>query len=187
MSRIGKNAVKIPSGVTVELQGNKLKVKGPKGELIKNMNPLMKIEIAGDEIKAVRPDNSKLGKSLHGMTRTMISNMIEGVTKGYIKKLELIGVGYRAQANKNKLNLTLGFSHPIEHVAPQGIEFKMDEEAKNIIIISGIDKEMVGETASKVRSYRKPEPYKGKGVRYQGEYVPKKAGKTAVTTAGGAA
>lgn len=179
MSRIGKLPVKITSGVTVELNGNTLIVKGSKGELKKDLHPNMKIEVIEDQIIVTRPDELKFNKSLHGLTRTLISNMIEGVTKGYEKKLEIIGVGYRAQPNKNKISLTLGFSHPVEYTAPAGIEFKMDEEAKNVIVVSGIDKEMVGEVAAKIRSYRKPEPYKGKGIRYVGEHIIRKAGKAA--------
>ncbi len=179
MSRIGKLPVKIVSGVTVELNGNTLTVKGPKGELKRDLHPNMNIEVTEDSVIVTRPDDLKLNKSLHGLTRTLISNMIDGVTKGYEKKLEIIGVGYRAQPNKNKISLTLGFSHPVEYTAPAGIEFKMDEELKNTIVVSGIDKEVVGEVAAKVRSYRKPEPYKGKGIRYVGEHIIRKAGKAA--------
>lgn len=187
MSRIGKQPAKIPNGVTVNLKENTLTVKGPKGELSKKFHPNMRIEIKEDLIHVSRHTNSKENKALHGLTRSLIVNMIEGVTKGFEKKLEIIGVGYRATPAKNKITMTLGFSHPIEHIAPASIEFRMDEENKNVIIVAGIDKELVGENAAKIRSYRKPEPYKGKGIRYIDEQVQRKAGKAAATaTAGGA-
>lgn len=187
MSRIGKQPAKIPNSVTVNLKENTLTVKGPKGELSKKFHPNMKIEIKEDMIHISRHTNSKENRALHGLTRSLIVNMIEGVTKGFEKKLEIIGVGYRATPAKNKLTMTLGFSHPIEHIAPAGIEFKMDEENKNVIIVTGIDKELVGENAAKIRSYRKPEPYKGKGIRYIDEQVQRKAGKAAATATAGSA
>jgi len=179
MSRVGKQPIEIVNGVTVENKNNFLTVKGPKGELQKEFNKDMTIEISDNQIIVKRPNDSKINKSLHGLTRSLIANMIEGVSKGFEKKLEIVGVGYRAKAAKNKITLSLGYSHPIEYTAPEEIEFKMDEDNKNIIIVSGIDKQIVGEAAAKVRSYRKPEPYKGKGIKYIDEYIARKAGKTA--------
>ncbi len=181
MSRIGKQPVKIVSGVTVEISGNKITVKGPKGELSREIHPKMKIEKKDEEIIVSRPDEKKETRALHGLTRSLIANMVEGVSKGFEKKLEIVGVGYRAKTSGSKITLTLGFSHPVEYTAEKGIEFKTDEEKKNIIIVSGIDKQLVGEVAAKVRSFRKPEPYKGKGIRYVDEYVARKAGKSAAS------
>lgn len=186
MSRIGKKPVQIPQGITVEVKNDSVLVKGPKGQLEMKAHPLMKIEIKDKEIVVSRTGEERLDKSLHGLTRTLIANMVEGVTKGYEKKLEIQGVGFRAQVQGQKLTLNVGFSHSVEFTAPKGITFSIDQEKKNIIIITGIDKQLVGETAAKIRSIRKPEPYKGKGVRYLGEIIQRKAGKTAAgTTAGG--
>ncbi len=186
MSRIGKQPVQIPNGVIVTIAGGMITVKGPKGELKKAMRSEIDAKIEDNKVLFTRKGNDKNARSLHGLYRNLTVNMITGVTKGFEKKLEIIGVGYRAQASGNKINFTLGFSHPVEYKAPQGIEFKMNPEEKNIITITGIDNEVLGEVAAKIRSLRKPEPYKGKGIRYQGEYVPKKAGKTAATTTPGA-
>ena len=188
MSRVGKQPVIIPSGVTATIQGVNVVVKGPKGELKKDFNPRMKIELQDNKIVVTRASNEKFDKALHGLTRNLIKNMVEGVTKGYERKMEIVGVGFRANPNKNKINLTLGFTHPVDYVAPVGIDFKLDPENKNIIIITGIDKQIIGEVAAKIRSYRAPEPYKGKGIRYFGEKIIKKAGKAAGAgaTAGGA-
>jgi len=188
MSRIGKKPVIIPAGVTVNIDANNLlTVKGPKGELKKPIHPNIKIEINGAEANVKRPSDSKTDKSLHGLVRAILNNMIIGVTKGYEKKLEIIGVGFRAQAAKNKITLNLGFSHPVEYIAPVGIDFKLDEEKKNIIIITGIDKEIIGEVAANIRSYKKPEPYKGKGIKYEDEKITRKAGKSAAGAGAGAA
>ncbi|MFH1284264.1 MAG: 50S ribosomal protein L6 [Candidatus Peregrinibacteria bacterium] len=184
MSRIGKQSVKIPSGVTVEIKESTITIKGSKGELKKTFDPRIKIEVKDNEIITTRPDDLKESKSLHGLTRSIIANMVEGTTKGFEKKLEIVGVGYRAQVNKNKITLNLGYSHPIEYTADQGIEFEMDKEKKNIITVKGIDKQTVGEAAAKVRSYRKPEPYKGKGIKYIDEQIVRKSGKTAAATGG---
>lgn len=181
MSRIGKQPVHVPNGVTVEISGSNVTIKGPKGELKKDFHPAIKIEMQENNLVLSISERTKENKSLFGLSRSLLANMVEGVTKGYERRMEIVGVGYRAQANKNKINLTLGFSHPVEYVAPQGIEFKMDEEAKNTIIITGIDKQIIGEVAAKVRSYRKPEPYKGKGIKYLGERIQRKAGKTAAS------
>jgi len=178
MSRIGKQPIDIPNGVTVEVKDNLVIAKGSKGELQKEMSKTIKVEVIDNQLIATRPDESKESRSLHGLTRSLLSNMVEGVNKGFEKKLEIIGVGYRAAPAKNKITLTLGYSHPVEYLAPKEIEFKMDEESKNVIVVMGIDKQLVGEVAAKIRSYRKPEPYKGKGIRYVGEHVARKAGKT---------
>lgn len=179
MSRIGKQPVNIPNGVTIELQGDIFKAKGPKGELTRKIHPKIEVKIEDSKILVNRKEDTKESRSLHGLTRNTLLNLVEGVSKGFESKMEIIGVGYRASAAKNKITLTLGYSHPIEYIAPAGIEFKIDEENKNIIIITGIDKQTLGEVAAKVRSYRKPEPYKGKGIRYMDEYVMRKAGKSA--------
>lgn len=176
MSRIGKEPISIPSGVTVDIKDNFATVKGPKGELKKQLHTNMSFEMKENEVTVKRPDETKGNRSLHGLTRTLLANMVEGVTKGFEKRLEIVGVGYKASAAKNKITLNLGFSHPIEHVA-EGVEFMMDEQNKNMIIVSGIDKQLVGEVAAKIRSYRKPEPYKGKGIKYVGEHIIRKAGK----------
>jgi large subunit ribosomal protein L6 len=179
MSRIGKNPVQVPAGVTVSITGNTVSVKGPKGELTQTFHPNMKVEIAENEVKVTRPNDLKLNRALHGLTRTLIYNMIEGVTKGYEKQLEIIGVGYRAAIAGSKLTLNLGFSHPVEFNVPKGIIIEMDKDKKNILIIKGTDKQLLGEVSAKIRGFKKPEPYKGKGIRYVGEYVPQKAGKAA--------
>lgn len=179
MSRIGKNPIQVPSGVTVTVDGKTVSVKGPKGELKQTFHDNMLITVKDNQVVVERPNNVKLNKALHGLTRTLISNMIEGVTKGYEKQLEILGVGYRAAVAGTKLTLTLGFSHPIEFPAPAGISIELDKEKKNIIIIKGADKQLLGEVAAKIRGFKKPEPYKGKGIRYLGEYVPQKAGKAA--------
>jgi large subunit ribosomal protein L6 len=179
MSRIGKLPVTVPSGVTIEIKDNKVSVKGPKGELSENIHPAIKAELQDGKIVFTRTLDDKPTKSLHGLARKLVANMVEGVTKGYEKKLEIIGVGYKAQASGSKLTLNLGFSHPIEYIAPKGIMFEIDKEKKNIVIITGINRQVLGEVAAKIRSYKQPEPYKGKGIRYVGENVPRKAGKAA--------
>jgi len=187
MSRIGKKILIIPAGVTITQDANGgLTVKGPKGELKRIIHPNIKIEINGSEVAVKRQSNSKTDRSLHGLVRSLVNNMVIGVTKGFEKRLEIIGVGFRAQPAKNKITLSLGFSHPIEHVAPAGIEFKMDEEKKNVIIITGMDKQIVGEVAANIREYKKPEPYKGKGIKYEDERIIRKAGKSAAGSSAGA-
>ncbi len=181
MSRVGKQLIEIPTGVTIDNNGNLITVKGPKGELQKQFDKKMQIEISEKEITVKRPNDSKNYRALHGLTRSLIANMVEGVSKGFEKKLEIVGVGYKASTAKNKITLNLGYSHPIEYIAAEGIEFKTDEKNKNIITVSGIDKQTVGEAAAKVRSYRKPEPYKGKGIKYIDEHVARKAGKAAAS------
>ncbi len=178
MSRIGKLPVPIPEKVTVELKENNLMiVKGPKGELKRQLHPAMNIEVKENEIVVTRPDDSKFNRSLHGLTRQLIANMVDGVSKGFSKKLQIIGVGYRAEMKGKKLVLTIGYSHPIVFSVPDII--KLETPSPTEIVVSGIDKELVGLVAAKIRSFRKPEPYKGKGIRYEGEYVRHKAGKAA--------
>lgn len=180
MSRIGKQAVKLPSGVTVETKAdNVVTVKGSKGELTKQFAGSIKVEVKDNELIISRLDDEQKTRALHGLTRSLLANMVEGVSKGFERKLEIVGVGYRATPAKNKITLTLGYSHPVEYVAPKDIEFSMDPEAKNIIIIKGVDKQTLGEVAAKIRSFRKPEPYKGKGIKYFGEIIRRKAGKAA--------
>ncbi|KPU26773.1 50S ribosomal protein L6 [Caloranaerobacter sp. TR13] len=177
MSRIGLKPIAIPAGVEVKLSDNNyIVVKGPKGQLEQQLHRDMKINIENNEITVVRPTENKKHKSLHGLTRTLIANMIEGVTKGYSKTLEIVGVGYRAQKQGNKLVLNLGFSHPVEMEAPEGIEIEVP--ANNKIIVKGIDKQKVGNYAAVIRELKKPEPYKGKGIRYEGEIIRRKEGKT---------
>lgn len=176
MSRIGRAPIVIPAGVTVTLEeGNLVKVKGPKGELSRTLHPEMKITVEDGTVKVERPSEDKKHKSLHGLTRTLIHNMVVGVTETFSKTLEISGVGYRAVRQGNNLNLSLGFSHPCIIEPPKGIT--LDAPAANQIVISGIDKELVGEMAAKIRSLREPEPYKGKGIRYAGEKIRRKAGK----------
>lgn len=177
MSRIGKKPVEIPKGVTISLDGQLVKVKGPKGELQREIHPLIKAEIADNEIKFSRPDDLKESRSLHGLTRALIQNMVVGVTDSYKKTLEIVGVGYKAELKGKNLLLTIGYSHPIYFVPPD--EVKLEVPVQTQIIISGNDKELVGLVAAKIRSFRKPEPYKGKGIKYSDERIIRKAGKTA--------
>ena len=176
MSRIGRLPIDIPAGVEVKIEeGNKVTVKGPKGTLEKCLPVEMTIKQEDNQVVVTRPNDLKKMKSLHGLTRSLIANMITGVSEGYEKKLEINGVGYRAAKQGNKLALTLGFSHPVEMEAPAGIT--IDVPAPNKIVVSGADKEVVGAVAADIRKWRKPEPYKGKGIRYEGEVVRRKAGK----------
>ncbi len=177
MSRIGKQPVAIPDKVKIDLQGQVMTVTGPKGTLSRELHPQMKIEVVENEIQVSRPSDSRTNRALHGLTRQLIFNMGEGVTNGFEKSLEIIGVGYRAEMLGKHLKLLLGFSHPIIVKAPEGIVIELPEAGK--IKVSGINKELVGQMAAKIRGFRPPEPYKGKGIRYVGEYVRRKAGKTA--------
>lgn len=176
MSRIGKLPISVPSGVTVTIAaGNELTVKGPKGTLSRKLSPDMTIAQEGDIITVTRPNDLKRFKALHGLTRTLINNMVVGVTEGYVKRLEINGTGYRAAKAGNKLTLNLGYSHPVEMNDPDGVSSEV--EGTNKIIISGIDKEKVGQYAANIREKRPPEPYKGKGVKYETEHIRRKAGK----------
>jgi large subunit ribosomal protein L6 len=177
MSRIGKQPIPVPSGVEVKIDGSSVSVKGPKGELSGTYDPMMKIEMADGAVVVTRPDDSRESRSLHGLTRTLIANMVTGVSEGYSKSLEIIGVGYRASMKGSDLEMLLGFSHPVLIAPPAGIKFEVPAPTK--VVVSGIDKQKVGQIASEVRGWRPPEPYKGKGVRYEGEYVRRKLGKTA--------
>jgi large subunit ribosomal protein L6 len=179
MSRIGKKLIGIPAGVTVSVKGNVVLVKGPKGELSLQTLPEVTVTVSGDQITVTRRDDSRGARSRHGLTRTLIANMVQGVNKGFEKKLEIIGVGYKAQAKGKSVSLQLGFSHPVYYKAPGGIEITQDADNKQILIVTGIDKQLVGQVAAELRSYRPPEPYKGKGVRYVDEYVRRKVGKAA--------
>jgi large subunit ribosomal protein L6 len=176
MSRIGKKPVAVPKGVTLDLQGNTVAVKGPKGELRRTLHPAMKVALTDGNFTVARPDDEPRNKALHGLSRTLVQNMIEGVTKGFSKTLEIQGVGYKAEAKPYGVNLIVGYSHPVKYEAPKGI--KISVENNTIVKIEGADKEIVGQVAAELRAVRPPEPYKGKGVRYQGEQVRRKAGKT---------
>ncbi len=177
MSRIGKMPIAIPAGVTVDVaENNKVTVKGPKGTLERVMAPEMEIKVEGAEVTVSRPNDLKRNKSLHGLTRTLINNMVIGVTDGYEKKLEVNGVGYRAAKQGKKLTLNLGYSHPVEMEDPEGVETVV--EGTNIIFVRGIDKEKIGQYAAEIRDKRRPEPYKGKGIKYADEHIRRKVGKT---------
>ena len=176
MSRIGNKPVEIPSGVTITLDENNITVKGPKGELSRELHSDMVVKIEDNTLTVERPSDNKEHRSLHGTTRSIINNMVEGVTKGYERALELIGVGYRASKQGTKLVLNVGYSHPVEIEPEAGLEVEVPANTK--VIVKGIDKERVGALASNIRSVRLPEPYKGKGIRYEGEYVRRKEGKT---------
>ena len=177
MSRIGKLPVSVPAGVEVSINGTEVSVKGPKGELTRTFYSELTIELEENQIVVSRPNDEREARSQHGLTRTLINNMVIGVSEGYSKTLELVGVGYRAAVKGDKLELNLGFSHPVLVDKPEGITFECPDQAK--IVVSGIDKQQVGQVAADIRKWRKPEPYKGKGIRYQGEHIRRKEGKTA--------
>ena len=176
MSRIGKRPVTLPKGVAVEIQGNTVAVKGPKGELRRTLHTEMQVALADGQVTVSRPSDEKRHKALHGLSRTLVQNMVEGVSKGFSKTLEIQGVGYKAEAKPYGVNLIVGYSHPVKYEAPKGI--KISVENNTVVKIEGADKEAVGQVAAELRSVRPPEPYKGKGIRYQGEQVRRKAGKT---------
>jgi len=176
MSRIGKKPIPIPNGVAVTIDGSTVKVKGPKGELTRRFRPEMSIAEEDGRVVIGRPSDSKEHRALHGLTRALLANMIQGVTQGYRKALEIIGVGYRAEKKGEKLVLSVGYSHTVEYPQPKGIT--ISTTGPTVVVVEGIDKEKVGQVAAEIRSVRPPEPYKGKGIRYQGEQVRRKAGKT---------
>lgn len=176
MSRIGKKPIEIPEGVTVTKNGNTVTVKGPKGELTQTFNSDMNISIEDNVVHVIRPSDAKEHRSMHGTTRSLLANMIEGVSKGFEKSLELVGVGYRAQKQGKKLVLNVGYSHPVEFEPEDGIEIDVPSNTK--VTVKGYNKERVGALAADIRAVRPPEPYKGKGIRYEGEYVRRKEGKT---------
>lgn len=177
MSRVGKKPVTIPKGVSVSFKDGLLKVKGPKGELAETIHPNIGVEVKDSEVLFTRGNDEKLNRSLHGLSRALVQNMVDGVTAGYKKTLDIIGVGYRAEMKGKNLFLTLGYSHPIYFLPPDGVAIQTPTQTQ--ITIEGIDKQLVGQIASKIRSFRKPEPYKGKGVKYDNEFIRRKAGKTA--------
>ncbi|MGH7535945.1 MAG: 50S ribosomal protein L6 [Gemmatimonadales bacterium] len=176
MSRIGKRPVAVPKGVAVEVQGNTVAAKGPKGELRRTLHPEMQVSFGDGQVTVARPSDDPRHKALHGLSRTLVQNMMEGVSKGFTRTLEIQGVGYKAEAKPYGVNLIVGFSHPVKYEAPKGI--KISVENNTVVKIEGPDKEIVGQVAAELRAVRPPEPYKGKGVRYQGEQVRRKAGKT---------
>lgn len=181
MSRIGKLPVSIPAGVTVTVDGNTVKVKGPKGELARELRAPITVKVENNNVVVGRPDDSKPAKSLHGLSRTLVSNMIDGVTKGYEKKLHIEGVGFKAEMQGTTLSLNIGYTHIIKYPVPTGIKIAID---KNVdLTVSGIDKELVGQTAAKIRAFREPDVYKGKGIRYLGEKLRTKVGKAGATGA----
>jgi len=176
MSRIGRRPIAIPPGVEIALDGPRITVRGPKGELRRTLPAAIQVRVDDGQVVVERPSEAKPHRELHGLTRTLVANMVEGVTNGYRKTLEITGVGYRAQKIGEKLQLSLGYSHPVDLEAPAGITFELESPTRLAVV--GIDKELVGQIAAEVRAKRKPEPYKGKGVRYLGEQIRRKAGKT---------
>jgi len=177
MSRIGKKPVKILKNVKVEKNGENITVTGPKGSLSVWVNPQIQTQISGEEIQFTRGSDLKKEKAMHGLYSVLVKNMIQGVSEGFSKKLELVGIGYRAEIKSNMLVLSIGFSHPVLFAPPEGI--KLETLTDTTILISGIDKQLVGQVAAKIRSFKIPEPYKGKGIKYEGEYIRRKAGKAA--------
>jgi large subunit ribosomal protein L6 len=178
MSKIGKLPITIPDGVKIDLKDNEISVTGPKGNLQQTLRPEIEVNIEGNTITVARNSDHRLHRSYHGLTRTLIANMVTGVTNGYMKILEMVGIGYRAEMKGKVIELHLGFSHPIVFRPPEGVECGVIPK-ENKITVSGIDKQLVGQTAATIRKFRPPEPYKGKGIRYQDEYVRRKAGKAA--------
>lgn len=180
MSRVGKNPIPIPTGVQVEFEANVIRLKGPKGALERELHPDMIVEMTGEEIVVKRPSETKQHKSLHGLTRTLVANMVDGVSKGFEKELEIEGIEYRAELKGKALVLALGYSHPVRYEPVEGIVIEVPDPKK--IKVIGIDKQKVGQVAAEIRSFRPPEPYKGKGIRYVGEQIQRKAGKAAAGT-----
>ena len=183
MSRVGRQPIPIPDGVTVEVDGARVSVKGPKGELAASFDPELTIAIEDGEILVTRPTDQSRHRSLHGLTRSLIGNMVEGVTEGYQRSLEIHGVGYRVQQKGSDIELNVGFSNPVSFEAPEGIDLEV--ESPTLLHVRGVNKQLVGEIAARIRKIRPPEPYKGKGIRYLGEQIRRKAGKAAATTTAG--
>ncbi|MFQ5602863.1 MAG: 50S ribosomal protein L6 [bacterium] len=177
MSRVGKKPIDIPQGVEIKIKKHRVKIQGPKGSLSREIHPDIKMKVEDNQLIVARPNDSKQFKSLHGLYRSLLTNMVQGVSTGFEKKLEIVGVGYRSEMKNNKLVLQLGYSHPIVFSPPEGISIVVDGNTN--ITIGGIDKELVGKVAAKIRSFRPPEPYKGKGIKYVDEYIRRKAGKAA--------
>lgn len=177
MSRIGKRPVPLPAGVTAAVQGRTVTVKGPKGEISRLVHADLTVAVEPGAVVVRRPSDESRHKALHGLTRTLVANMVDGVTKGFVKRLEIQGVGYRAEVKPFGVQLTVGFSHPVPYHAPQGVKISVDNNV--LVKVEGVDKELVGQVAAEIRAVRPPEPYKGKGIRYAGEQVRRKAGKTA--------
>ncbi len=177
MSRVGKAPIQIPNGVSIDIAGSTVAVKGPKGELKRTLHPEMAITLDDGVLSVTRPSDSRTHRSLHGLTRALLNNMVTGVSAGYTKVLQIEGVGYRAEMNGNRLVLYVGYSHPVYFEPDNGISYNVEERGRKVTV-SGIDKEYVGEIAARIRKQRPPEPYKGKGIRYEGEIVRRKAGKT---------
>ncbi|QGS52358.1 50S ribosomal protein L6 [Spiroplasma tabanidicola] len=177
MSRIGNRILAIPAGVEVKIEGNVVTIKGSKGELSQKVSPLIEVKVEGSELKTIRKNELKHTKQLHGTTNSLLEGMLTGVSQGFVKELEIVGVGYRAALAGNKINLSLGFSHPVEYQIPQGISVEIPKPTE--IKISGICKQLVGQVAAHIRGYRRPEPYKGKGIKYKGEKIIRKEGKAA--------
>jgi len=176
MSRIGKQPIVIPKGINVQIDKNTVSVKGPKGFSSLTIHPSVDVEMQGEEIRIKPRSETKVARSIHGLTRALIFNMVEGVRNGFEKKLEIVGIGYKANVSGKSLNLALGFSHPIEYPIPDGIEIQVEKQTS--ILVRGIDKQKVGQVCAEIRGFRPPEPYKGKGIRYEGESVRRKVGKT---------
>lgn len=177
MSRIGKHPVSLPAGVTAAIEGNRVTIKGPKGEIGRTIHRELRIALENNAVLVSRPSDEARHKALHGLTRTLVANMVQGVTKGFSKALEIQGVGYKAEPKPFGVQLSVGFSHPVPYRAPQGIKISVENNV--VLKIEGVDKELVGQVAAEIRALRPPEPYKGKGIRYVGEQVRRKAGKTA--------
>jgi large subunit ribosomal protein L6 len=175
MSRIGKKPILLPKGVTINISNNALSVKGPKGELGRSLPSGVKVDVQNSAITVERQDDSRENRAKHGLVRALLFNMVKGVTEGFERRLEINGVGYRAEVSGQKMTLALGYSHPVVYELPKGISAKID---KNILILNGYDRELLGETAAKIRSFRPPEPYKGKGIKYMEEIIRRKVGKT---------
>ncbi|MHB2018021.1 MAG: 50S ribosomal protein L6 [Candidatus Xenobia bacterium] len=183
MSRIGKQPILLPKGVSVTVNGTTVKVKGPKGELSREVSSEMKLEVSATEVKVARPSDEDRHRALHGLTRTLVNNMVKGVTDGYTRYLDMVGVGYKAAKQGSALNISIGYSHPVVFEAPKGIEFDVESVRGQgfSLIVKGIDKELVGQTAAHLRSIRPPEPYKGKGIKYREEVIHRKMGKAGKT------